>query len=377
MTDMAHKQFPQPDEPAVLAWRYLDLPKLLSLLLTKELHLTRLDALEDKFEGTLPLHTEQAMLAELRPTMTSEKAWAMIEKAAYFGRKLRNPELIKEFVQRYFGATSDGAQDNFAATFGIFSLFCMVQLTRIGGAAGLATLETKGEKPELQAQLDDSAFSGELTKSVGILPGNQILVDLETNYERIPPERREATIRDIANWMLSQFASNRQQLFVNCWHLGLHESEAMWRIYCGREDGVAIVLRYSHLRDSIKESNSFIGAVKYISYETGMLTELGTYSIAMYKRKEFEHENEARIVQQRIVPASLGQASTSIQMSWDPEAHIERIVISPYSRPWYAGIVKGIVAKIAPTLSAKVVESSMSRPPFIPGVAEAADSGIT
>jgi hypothetical protein len=118
----------------------------------------------------------------------------------------------------------------------------MVQLMRLGGAAGLAKLEAMGEKTELQAQLDDSAFSEELAKSVGILPGNQILVDLETDYERIPSERRESTIHEIANRMLSRFASNRQKLFVSCWHLGTHESKAMWRIYCGREDSVAIVL---------------------------------------------------------------------------------------------------------------------------------------
>jgi hypothetical protein len=54
MTDIAHKEFPQPEDPTVLAWRYVDLPKLLSLLLTKKLHLTRLDALEDKLKA--PFH---------------------------------------------------------------------------------------------------------------------------------------------------------------------------------------------------------------------------------------------------------------------------------------------------------------------------------
>jgi hypothetical protein len=46
--------------------------------------------------------------------MKSEKAWPMNEKAVYFGRKLENPESIKEFVQRYFGTTPDGAHGNFA-----------------------------------------------------------------------------------------------------------------------------------------------------------------------------------------------------------------------------------------------------------------------
>jgi hypothetical protein len=50
-----HKELPQPDDPSVLAWSCLDLPKLLALLLKKELHLTRLDSLEDKIGGRLLL----------------------------------------------------------------------------------------------------------------------------------------------------------------------------------------------------------------------------------------------------------------------------------------------------------------------------------
>jgi hypothetical protein len=227
-------------------------------------------------------------------------------------------------------------------------LFVLMQLTRVSRAAGLAALEAKNENPELQAQLDDSDFYQKLADSTGVLPGNQILVELEAGYERIPPEEREAAIRELANWTLMQFASIRQQLFVGCWPLGNHESEAMWRIYCGREDGVAIVLPYSRLRDSLKQANTFIGAVKYIPYETGMLTLLGNFSLAMHKREEFEHEREARIVQGPIMPANSQQPSTSVPMIWDPEEHIERIVISPYSRPWYADTVKGIVERIAP-----------------------------
>lgn len=86
----------------------------------------------------------------------------------------------------------------------------------------------------------------------------------------------------------------------------------------------------------------------------------------MHKRKEFEYEQEARIVGQRTAIAPPGQLDTSIQMTWDPETHVDRIVISPYSRPWYADIVKGIVERLAPGLSGKVVASSMSQPPFIP-----------
>ncbi|HTC51615.1 MAG TPA: hypothetical protein VK700_06740, partial [Steroidobacteraceae bacterium] len=110
----------------------------------KELHLTRLDTLADTYEGTLPLQTRDTTLAELRRTITSEKAWPMVEKAVHFARQFRTPETTKDFMARYMGATPEGASDNFSATFGIFTIFAMVQLMRIGAAAALAKLEASG-----------------------------------------------------------------------------------------------------------------------------------------------------------------------------------------------------------------------------------------
>ena len=374
MDSPIHKEFPQPDDSAVLAWRYLDLPRLLSLLLKKELYLTRLDALEDKYEGTLPPQTESAALAELRPTMSSERAWAMIEKSVSFLRKFQNPQAMKELTERYFKAAPEGPQDRFVVTFSVFWLSVALQLTRLGRAAALAASEAKHEDPALQARFDDSEFYKKLAESTRVLPEAQILVDLDRNYERIPPEGREAAIRELADWALMHFANIRQQLFVSCWHLGRHESEAMWRIYCGREDGLAIVLPYSRLRDSIKEADTYIGAVEYIPYETGMLKRFGQFSPAMHKRQEFEHEREARIVQRRIIAFASARPDSSSPLPWDPEAHLERIGISPYSRPWFADIVKGIVERTAPKLSGKIEASAMSKPPFLPGSREVTNS---
>jgi hypothetical protein len=370
MDNAIHKEFPQPSDPTILAWRYMDLPKLLALLLKKELHLTRLDALEDEYEGTLPRQTSSAALAELRPTMYSERAWTMIEKSISFLRTLQSPQAMKELAERYFTPTAGAPQDQFTAMFLIFWLVALAQFTRIGRAALLAGLEEKNENPEVQARLDDSEFFRQLAESTAVLPANQILVDLEANYKCIPPKEREAAIRELADWTLMHFAAIRQQLFVSCWHLGSHESEAMWRIYCGRQDGVAIVLPYSRLRDSISAPDTHIGTVEYIPYETGIFKRFGQFSPGMHKRREFEYEFEARIVQRRII-TSASEPPRSAALSWDPEAHIERIVISPYSRPWFADIVRGIVERAAPKLADKVESSSMSKPPFIPGMSGA------
>src|ERR1035441_2743983 len=120
--------------------------------------------------------------------------------------------------------------------------------------------------------------------------------------------------------MLAHAQSYRRRLFVNCWHLGELESEAMWRIYCGREDGVAVVLPYNRLRDSLTEANTYIGAVNYIRFNVEVINSGDSYSLAMHKRKEFEYEQEARIVAWRIAPDSTPRSGpTFVEMDWRAE----------------------------------------------------------
>jgi len=60
-------------------------------------------------------------------------------------------------------------------------------------------------------------------------------------------------------------------LYVNCWHVSNHESEAMWRIYCGGDNGLAIVLPYEDLRTSVSMGTAWIGMVGYLDFELDLL----------------------------------------------------------------------------------------------------------
>ena len=46
-----HKSFPQPPDPSISVWRYMDLAKLMWLLQRRALYFSRLDKLGDPFEG--------------------------------------------------------------------------------------------------------------------------------------------------------------------------------------------------------------------------------------------------------------------------------------------------------------------------------------
>lgn len=57
----AHPMFDTPEDDVVL-WRYMDLSQLVSLLSRKTLHFTRLDRLNDPFEGSWPRATVMARM---------------------------------------------------------------------------------------------------------------------------------------------------------------------------------------------------------------------------------------------------------------------------------------------------------------------------
>jgi hypothetical protein len=63
--NLEHPCFPQPQDPSVRVWRYIDFPKLMSMMMTRELVLNRVDRLPDKFEGRSGRHFHAVMTAAM------------------------------------------------------------------------------------------------------------------------------------------------------------------------------------------------------------------------------------------------------------------------------------------------------------------------
>lgn len=51
--NLRHPSFPQPPDPLIRAWRYMDFSRLLSLIIDGQLYFRRVDLLQDKFEGAV------------------------------------------------------------------------------------------------------------------------------------------------------------------------------------------------------------------------------------------------------------------------------------------------------------------------------------
>ena len=158
--------------------------------------------------------------------------------------------------------------------------------------------------------------------------------------------------------------------YACCWRYG-HESDAMWQLYCGRDDGVVIQTTYAKLRDSITDPDVRIAVVNYIDYETEAFAQHSTYrDPAIHKRVAFDYEQEVRLL--RCVDDDFRNAGQNEKFSaplyWEMQwptidGIIDQIVVHPRLGERYFRIVQSAVGRVSSVLANKVQRSRLSHIP--------------
>ena len=233
---LTHDCFKQPDDPHSKVWRYMTLPKFVSLLTSGYLHMTRLDKLDDKYEGRLSRKTIESIDTYLRKQDTS--GWTE----------------------------------------------------------------------------ENMSF-----------------------YER-----------------------SRSNTFISCWHMNEHESEAMWRLYCGACGGIAIQTTYDKLVKSIaSEFETYLGIVNYVDYTTATFQSGNAYWPVMHKRISFVHENEVRLVRYWGDPPYPDKSPECLHHPWCLEESTSIIAVDPYQSAYFYEAVASILQQFMPSLLPRLQWSGM------------------
>lgn len=180
-------------------------------------------------------------------------------------------------------------------------------------------------------------------------------------YKDATPEFRE---KGLSKWSLDILKAS----FVSCWHSDTHESEAMWQAYSRFNKNIAIKSTVRKLRDYILDNKTdfLLGFVKYIDYKTDFQHIGNMLSQLFYKRREYRHEQEFRIIDARLLLLNqfkddLNKIEKGILVSVDLKNLIENIIISPYlNKSAYQEIVDYLL-KVG--LSNKLKKSSFEDTP--------------
>jgi hypothetical protein len=180
--------------------------------------------------------------------------------------------------------------------------------------------------------------------------------DHEGSYTRIHSQTEALQIRNGSErekWT-QQKARVRSSLYVNCWRIGNEESEAMWKLYCPNNDGIAVVTSYRRLvQSALNDSETYIGLITYLDYETDTFKSGNVLYPAMHKRKAFEHEREARIVKIQArywgetAESRVGHPPTAVTVEWDLIKHCEALYVNPYAPEWYFATIEKLLEALS------------------------------
>lgn len=159
-----------------------------------------------------------------------------------------------------------------------------------------------------------------------------------------------------------------RMVFVNSWHIGQHESMAMWSGYGEGSYGVAVSTTCGVLDEVLPDSQSelvgtkiFIGTVQYLDYlstSEKVPEEFNAFGPFVCKSLVFSHEAELRALFFDPRFPSIGEPEDrpkGYHIDVDLARLIQRVVVSPLAPSWFMGVVStlcrdgGISVNIEPS----------------------------
>ncbi|WP_419923941.1 DUF2971 domain-containing protein [Candidatus Poriferisocius sp.] len=181
--------------------------------------------------------------------------------------------------------------------------------------------------------LDQSLFFCRVDQLDDPFEGNITRIEYEYLMNKEEPEWE-----DYRNTLSELYKLTRETVYVNCWHSDSRESAAMWSLYSGQYDGVAIKTDFQSLKTSIEiEHLVLYDKISYRDYNKFPYE----HEIAppyLSKQIEFEHEKEVRAYKHGDYPDVKG-----IPVPVDIGVLVKEVVVAPYAKGWFVDLVESIV----------------------------------
>lgn len=328
-----------------ILWRFLDFPKLLSVLEKRALFFTRADKLDDQFEGAWSDATLQLLRGTVERDVVEYDDHVLLRSRST-GQSLQLQRPITTPMDReqrkVFNRVASGRESD---------------STHISSSGSLLIMHHLPTGQRFILQRDDPAVCTGKTATAYALG-----------------DRNEA-IR-IALQMVDGARTRSRFTMVNCWYEGDHESDAMWKLYSGNPYGLAIRTDMRALIGSfVGRYPNAIARVQYIPYKDEVMP-LGIDTPFLFKRINFEHEREVRVIMtQYVTYQHLGGDRNRVEIDFsvdacevglhydvEPERLIQEVVVSPYAAPWLLDLTRAVASRYL--LSVPVRESKLKEQPI-------------
>ncbi|MBN8675966.1 MAG: DUF2971 domain-containing protein [Chitinophagales bacterium] len=153
----------------------------------------------------------------------------------------------------------------------------------------------------------------------------------------------------------------KRSFIINCWHINMNESDAMWKLYLKTNKGVAIQSTTNRLSKVINNATEeiIISKVRYLNYDTDIWFDpveyphknYNLFTPLIHKRKEFQHETELRLlhrIEEAIDEDTYWDKQPNLigkSIKLDISQLIEKIYLPPTADSSFENHLKGIISK--------------------------------
>ncbi len=195
-------------------------------------------------------------------------------------------------------------------------------------------------------------FEGEI---FGLEEMRKYYRSVNSNGELVAFEETEGT-RSInfdeflkSTYTFTQF--EKQNVFINCWHLNEYESAAMWGLYLKSNEGIAIQTTFGRVKQSLNACNKeiYAGKVEYIDHTKCSNFNGDMISPFFTKRLSFKHEEEVRLVYSALNDKEYSLTENKNAFRGNVKVNlsdlIECVYVSPDAEAWFVEVVKATLKK--------------------------------
>ena len=189
----------------------------------------------------------------------------------------------------------------------------------------------------------------------GSFPRGDVARHIESFQETIKllQENLPYSLEESGHPVLDFVRESRKFTLISCWHESSHESAAMWRLYTGEQDGIAIKSDFQSLAKSFTcENDIFVGKVKYIDYDSASISDSNALAPFLYKRDSFEHEKEVRAINWDLpIPSPITLENCTPDFSTplhevgayrqvDVSRLVQEVIVAPYAADWFKELIQ-------------------------------------
>lgn len=139
--------------------------------------------------------------------------------------------------------------------------------------------------------------------------------------------------------------------FINSWYISEFESDAMWRLYGQKSEGIAVKSTLGKLKRVLQKrpETLYLGKVEYIDYNQWTPPPSPTQGEALFpiepffwKRLGFQHENELRVLLKQDCAA---ENQDGINLKVDLKVLLDSVYLFPDSKDWFLKLVRTLIDK--------------------------------